>query len=154
LVLHFADAPCHGVKYSGYEKKNDNYPEGVKSKDIPYEDIFYFLKEMKIHYYFFKLSNETDLMMENFQEIYNKVKTVDKEDNFGEFCYEDDEKKLLKWLENIFYKFENSLILNFSSIKAKKDTIIKKEEEIDRQETFILNLSSIQDLELSYSKIG
>jgi hypothetical protein len=91
LVLHFADAPCHGLNYSGLEKSNDDYPNGVFSKDIPYEDIFYFLKEMKIHYYFFKLSNETDFMMKKFQEIYNKVKTVDKEDNWGEFYYENDE---------------------------------------------------------------
>jgi hypothetical protein len=78
LVLHFADAPCHGLNYSGLQKSNDDYPEGVKSRDIPYKDIFYFLKEMKINYNFFKLSNETDIMMKNFQEIYRDVKTVDK----------------------------------------------------------------------------
>jgi hypothetical protein len=50
---------------------------------------------MKIHYNFFKLSNETDIMMENFKKIYEDVKTVDKEDNYGEFYYEDDEKKIL-----------------------------------------------------------
>jgi hypothetical protein len=33
VVIHFADAPCHGIKYNG-GKCGDSYPNGVSSYDI------------------------------------------------------------------------------------------------------------------------
>lgn len=66
VVFHFADAPQHGKRYHG-GKTDDNFPEG-HPKDADPVDLFDALQRGGIDYYFARLNNTCDKMLEVFKE--------------------------------------------------------------------------------------
>lgn len=67
LIVHFADAPCHGTKYHSLK---DDYPNGDPNNLQP-EDLLRRLMAKRIDYYFMKIKNATDKMVEIFKEVYS-----------------------------------------------------------------------------------
>lgn len=65
LLVHVADAPCHG---SNFHDSNDDYPNGYK-QDMKWENIFAKMVREEINYLFLKIFNETDKMFKLFKEI-------------------------------------------------------------------------------------
>ena len=70
LLVHIADAPCHGKKF--HELRFDMHSAEYKD-DIPYDRIFTKLKAIGANYAFFKINETTDLMFRAFKKIYGKL---------------------------------------------------------------------------------
>jgi len=71
LLIHFADAPCHGRKYHNV---NDTYPDGDPD-GLNIEDIVVELGNKKrVDYYFGRINSTTDIMTNIFQELYQNTK--------------------------------------------------------------------------------
>ena len=78
IIFHIADAPAHGTKY--HDDILDDYPDGY-STDKSSEEIFKALNEKNIHYYFGKIKNDTDKMIEVFRlNCNNQIITFDIKD--------------------------------------------------------------------------
>lgn len=73
LLVHIADAPCHGKKFHNCD---DSFPDGHPS-DFPWEKIFERLVELRIDYLFLKVLDITNKMFNLFSEI-AKEKGFDK----------------------------------------------------------------------------
>jgi hypothetical protein len=68
-IIHIADAPCHGLKMSGYAG-GDSHPEGYR-EDIPWESIFGDLKKRAMNYLLLNIGSEPKYMFGKFKDIYN-----------------------------------------------------------------------------------
>lgn len=73
IVIHFADAPCHGSDFNG--GNNDSYseyptkcPSYVQSRESIKETL-HTLARNKINYIFSKINDTTDKMIEKFNEL-------------------------------------------------------------------------------------
>lgn len=66
LIIHFADAPCHGSKYHRCE---DSYPGGDPNGLNP-EDLLKIIIQKRVDYYFMKINSTTDLMVNIFQQVF------------------------------------------------------------------------------------
>ncbi|KAF2078687.1 hypothetical protein CYY_000058 [Polysphondylium violaceum] len=69
LIVHVADAPCHGSKYYNFnvvDREVDEYPGGDPSGLIP-ERILKNISSKGIDYYFIKINGHTDKMIEIFR---------------------------------------------------------------------------------------
>jgi hypothetical protein len=69
ILFHFADAPCHGSKYSN---ESDKYPN--PSSDISWEKIFRQIKSLGMDYYFMRIKSNTDRMTAAFADYWNTCK--------------------------------------------------------------------------------
>eukprot|EP01122_Echinamoeba_exundans_P000814 TRINITY_DN1074_c0_g1_i2.p1 TRINITY_DN1074_c0_g1~~TRINITY_DN1074_c0_g1_i2.p1 ORF type:complete len:542 (+),score=115.89 TRINITY_DN1074_c0_g1_i2:1680-3305(+) len=69
VLLHIADAPCHGRQYHNYD---DDYPGGDPSGLVP-ENLLLELAEKNVDLYFGKITSHTDSMIDVFNE---KLKTI------------------------------------------------------------------------------
>jgi len=65
LVVHIADAPCHGKNFHDCD---DSYPTGYKG-DMDWNTIFERYVEKRLDYLFLKISNITDKMFDKFKEL-------------------------------------------------------------------------------------
>ena len=65
IIVHIADAPCHGKEFHTCD---DSYPNGGKG-DKPWDQMFKDLVANHIDYTFFKISNITDKMFEKFKKM-------------------------------------------------------------------------------------
>ena len=72
FLILVGDAPCHGYKYHRHvDEGYDKYPHGIPGrKDI--EESIKELCEKNICLFCVKLSNETDIMFDIFEDIYKK----------------------------------------------------------------------------------
>ena len=70
MIFHIADNPCHGREY--HSGIRDNFPHGD-----PYgsrrsaNSLFGQINQKGIQYFFGKITNATDIMLEKFLEVYN-----------------------------------------------------------------------------------
>ncbi|CAL4124210.1 unnamed protein product [Meganyctiphanes norvegica] len=69
LLMHFADAPCHGSRFheglwDRYKKDNYKDIKGLKIKDLIKK-----LKELDIKYYFGKINESTNKMITEFKKV-------------------------------------------------------------------------------------
>jgi len=71
LLIHFADCPCHGKKYHGTELY-DTYPDGDPSGLVP-EDLLRIIVRKRIDYYFMKITELTNTMINIFQTVFVEV---------------------------------------------------------------------------------
>jgi len=71
LLIHITDAPCHGKQYHS-EEIRDSYDEGDPYVDI--ENVVAVLAT-KVDYYFCTLSQDTKIMTDIFQRIYDSPKS-------------------------------------------------------------------------------
>eukprot|EP01024_Parvocaulis_polyphysoides_P018281 TRINITY_DN18087_c0_g1_i1.p1 TRINITY_DN18087_c0_g1~~TRINITY_DN18087_c0_g1_i1.p1 ORF type:complete len:246 (+),score=34.85 TRINITY_DN18087_c0_g1_i1:80-739(+) len=95
LMLHFADAPCHGRNY--HDLSGDDYPDGSPTGHDPIA-LLKMLYEFQIDYYFVKVggNEDTNKMVELFRDEYNNnSKCLGKKVNFQEFDASDDPQKFL-----------------------------------------------------------
>jgi len=67
ILVHIADAPCHG---KGYHQCDDNMGDIAYSSGKP-EDLVKRIRDNNIDYYFIKINNSTDKMIEIFREAYD-----------------------------------------------------------------------------------
>eukprot|EP01127_Copromyxa_protea_P014418 TRINITY_DN4008_c0_g1_i2.p1 TRINITY_DN4008_c0_g1~~TRINITY_DN4008_c0_g1_i2.p1 ORF type:complete len:543 (-),score=111.67 TRINITY_DN4008_c0_g1_i2:121-1749(-) len=67
LVIHLADAPCHGLKYHSCD---DSYPDGDPQGLDP-EALLAQMGQLKIDYYFGRINNITDKMIQYFRDAHN-----------------------------------------------------------------------------------
>ena len=65
LIVHVADAPCHGKEFHSCD---DSYPKGAPG-DKPWNQLFKDLVEKRIDYTFLKISNITDIMFNKFKKL-------------------------------------------------------------------------------------
>ena len=59
MIIHLADAPCHGRKYHNH---HDDYPNGDPSGVSP-EDLLKQIARKRIHFYFIEINSSTTRMM-------------------------------------------------------------------------------------------
>ncbi|PAV60349.1 hypothetical protein WR25_07826 [Diploscapter pachys] len=69
IIFHIADRPCHGREFHSYSRKSDNYPDGDPFGRT-HTDLFRRIRLKGIQYYFGRISNQTDIMVEKFSEAY------------------------------------------------------------------------------------
>ena len=69
VLFHMGDAPPHGKGL--YHNDGDNYPKG-HPKDRPLGDIFQDLESKDIAYYFGRINNQCDRMIDVFQSFYGE----------------------------------------------------------------------------------
>jgi hypothetical protein len=67
VLIHFADAPCHGSKYHGYA---DDYPNGVPGQPKP-EELLKAMVNRKIIYRFCEFTSTTSQMCQLFKTVYD-----------------------------------------------------------------------------------
>ncbi len=67
FIYHILDAPCHGKRFNNNE--NDRYDECPNNIDV--EDFLIEMRNKDIKYSVIKLNESADLMLEEFQKIYN-----------------------------------------------------------------------------------
>ena len=78
ILFHIADSPCHGTRFHD-PAVGDDYPNG-DPRGLQIEDLLSKVEELSIIYWFAKLGNETDLMIQVFQSIMkgpNKINEID-----------------------------------------------------------------------------
>eukprot|EP01122_Echinamoeba_exundans_P000249 TRINITY_DN10222_c0_g1_i1.p1 TRINITY_DN10222_c0_g1~~TRINITY_DN10222_c0_g1_i1.p1 ORF type:complete len:389 (-),score=74.64 TRINITY_DN10222_c0_g1_i1:117-1283(-) len=63
LVIHFADAPCHG---SQYHNMGDDYPGGDPEGKVPEDLLLEIVAQKGCEYYFAKINESTTRMLEIF----------------------------------------------------------------------------------------
>ena len=78
ILIHFADAPCHGPQFNNGE---DNYPN--PPSDMSWEQIIEGVKSFGIDYYFMRISEHTDKMTSVFKELWDGCKTGEKKGCFS-----------------------------------------------------------------------
>jgi len=66
IVIHIADAPCHGTKYHNCK---DSYPEGDPNGLVP-ELLLRKMCDRSMKYHFVSINNTTDKMIEIFKKVY------------------------------------------------------------------------------------
>ena len=66
MIVHIADAPCHGKDY--HTCWSDNHPSGYKD-DVAWEVLFKKIVDQRIDYLFLKIQSDTDKMFDKFKEI-------------------------------------------------------------------------------------
>ena len=76
MLIHFADAPCHGSRFND---GGDSYPN--PSSDMPWEDIFKELKTIGIDYYFMEINTYTRKMTQEFKQIWDRCGHYFRPDN-------------------------------------------------------------------------
>jgi len=81
LVIHIADAPCHGTKY--HDCSDDSLPGGDKYGLVP-EDLLGKLCSKRVDYYFIRINSSTDKMIPIFKEVYNRSGSHFREFNIGD----------------------------------------------------------------------
>ena len=74
ILFHIADSPCHGTRFHD-PSVGDDYPNG-DPRGLQIEDLLSKLEELNIIYWFAKLGNGTDLMVQVFQSIM-KINPID-----------------------------------------------------------------------------
>ena len=74
ILLHIADCPCHGSRYHN-DNISDSHPEW--SDDIP-KCLKKLVNVYRVFYWFGKLTNHTDLMIQEFNKILSSLVTLDK----------------------------------------------------------------------------
>jgi hypothetical protein len=70
MLVFFADAPCHGEKYhtKGYSDYHANEPHKF---GLTAEDLLQNIIKMEIDFSFMKITNDTDIMIQEFKKIYD-----------------------------------------------------------------------------------
>ena len=68
IIIHIADAPCHGLKYHD-SRIPDHYPSGDPDGDPA--ELLSVAADIGIDYYFLRLNSYTDQMLEAFKQSYN-----------------------------------------------------------------------------------
>eukprot|EP01114_Cavostelium_apophysatum_P005747 TRINITY_DN16918_c0_g1_i1.p1 TRINITY_DN16918_c0_g1~~TRINITY_DN16918_c0_g1_i1.p1 ORF type:complete len:428 (-),score=111.64 TRINITY_DN16918_c0_g1_i1:78-1361(-) len=85
LLIHIADAPCHGRQY---HSMGDDYPSGDPEGKVP-ENLLRKFCDRSVDFYFCKINNSTDQMIAIFKRVYedaNRAFTVrDIGSNINEF---------------------------------------------------------------------
>lgn len=71
VIYHICDAPCHGSEFHSMGKRRDHYPDG-DPKGRKVEDLFGQMRAKSISYYFGRITNETDKMLEKFAAAYGR----------------------------------------------------------------------------------
>lgn len=74
ILFHIADSPCHGTRFHD-PSVGDDYPSG-DPRGLQIEHLLGKVEELKIIYWFAKLGNATDLMVQVFQGIM-KINLID-----------------------------------------------------------------------------
>lgn len=74
ILFHIADSPCHGTRFHD-PSVGDDYPNG-DPRGLQIEHLLGKVEELKIIYWFAKLGNATDLMVQVFQGIM-KINLID-----------------------------------------------------------------------------
>ena len=69
ILLHIADCPCHGKRYHNFQD-GDNHPE--RSDDIP-KCLRKLVNVYRLFYWFGKLTNHTDIMIQEFNKILSEI---------------------------------------------------------------------------------
>ena len=69
MLFHIADSPCHGTRFHDPSVSDDD-PDGDR-RGLQIEDLLSKLEGLKVIYWFAKLNNLTDLMVQVFQSIMN-----------------------------------------------------------------------------------
>jgi len=80
VMIHIGDAPCHGSDFHKIER--DNFPNGGDD-DRPWKDLFDKMLDKEILYTFLKISNDTDLMIQQFEKIFNEIAPEDMKGYFS-----------------------------------------------------------------------
>ncbi|PAV78648.1 hypothetical protein WR25_12819 [Diploscapter pachys] len=72
VIFHIADAPCHGIAFhNSPDAEVDYYPEGDPNKRS-HVSFFEEMNRVGIQFYFGKIRNNTNKMIEKFSEAYGK----------------------------------------------------------------------------------
>ncbi len=74
ILFHIADSPCHGTRFHD-PSVGDEYPNG-DPRGLRIEDLLSKLEGLQVIYWFAKLGNMTDLMIQVFQSIM-KINQID-----------------------------------------------------------------------------
>jgi len=69
LLIHIADAPCHGNRY--HKLKDDRYPQGDPKGLVP-EELLKKLLGLQVDYYFLRVAKWTDPMVIIFKKVYER----------------------------------------------------------------------------------
>lgn len=71
LLVHFGDAPCHGVRYHGVVGASgfDRYPDGDPKGLVP-EQLLEKLICNRVDYHFARINASTDMMTGIFKKVY------------------------------------------------------------------------------------
>lgn len=77
ILIHIADAPCHGREYHSPEMR-DSYPNGDPKNNTPH-DLLTALHEKNIQYIFGYINKSTDKMISIFKEVAYEISD-------GKFC--------------------------------------------------------------------
>ena len=72
VVVHIADAPCHGRDFHELNYKKDSFYYEKSKGDADYEVLFESFKRRMLNYVFLKINKLTDKMFERFQAIYKR----------------------------------------------------------------------------------
>ena len=82
FAILVTDSPCHGKKYYDETEENyDNYPEGDREgRNI--EDYIKYLAEKEISIFCLKIAPSTEKMFKIFEDVYNKNKKKDSNNQF------------------------------------------------------------------------
>ncbi len=79
IIFHLADAPAHGKIH--HDSNDVYYEEGKYEEGNKDEELFTFMKELKIDYYFAKIGNHTEKMISVFKQYIRvsvaKLESVD-----------------------------------------------------------------------------
>jgi hypothetical protein len=67
VLIHFADAPCHGSRFAN---ESDDHPS--PSTDMDWGKIFVEVKSLGIDYYFMQIRSKTIKMTNTFREIWDE----------------------------------------------------------------------------------
>ena len=70
VIFHICDAPCHGNTF--HSGLGDSYPSG-DPKGRTHTALFSRLRSQGIQYYFGKINNSTDIMIQKFSEAYGEA---------------------------------------------------------------------------------
>eukprot|EP00743_Colponemidia_sp_Colp-15_P006985 GILK01007538.1.p1 GENE.GILK01007538.1~~GILK01007538.1.p1 ORF type:complete len:309 (-),score=21.26 GILK01007538.1:105-1031(-) len=88
LIVHIADAPCHGKRFHSLGKRNDSYLDSTHWDDMA-ASIFADMIRHQVDYYFVRLSEHTDQMIEVFKSLYNtesmELKVIDLSSDASKF---------------------------------------------------------------------
>ena len=104
FAILVTDSPCHGRQYYDIIEENyDNYPEGdPKNRNI--EDFIKYFAENEISLFCLKINQATDKMFKIFEEVYNKNK---KENSNNQFSAESANNLIDVIISNAINTFHN-----------------------------------------------
>jgi hypothetical protein len=68
ILIHIADAPCHGRQYHG-DECGDNHKDGIFDGSKRAEDVIPKLQQHNVQYTFLRINSSTDKMIQKFNEI-------------------------------------------------------------------------------------